>query len=66
MRLPGNQPEEITMDYTILANLLWDVATGVSVGLLAYGAWLCVEYRFAADRVEESKLASAPAHLILN
>jgi hypothetical protein len=54
------------MDYTILANLLWDVATGVSVGLLAYGAWLCVEYRFAADRVEESKLASAPAHLILN
>ena len=66
MRLPGNQPEEITMDYTILANLLWDLATGVSVGLLAYGAWLCVQYRFATDQVEEHQSVTAPMHLILN
>jgi hypothetical protein len=54
------------MDYTILINLLWDLATGVSVGLLAYGAWLCVEYRFAGDEKEVRKPDAIPGHLILN
>jgi hypothetical protein len=50
------------MDFTTAVNLLWDLATGVSVGLLAYGAWLCLEYRFASDDLEESKAASIPTH----
>ena len=43
------------MDYTMMINLLWDLGTGISVGLLAYGAWLCLEYRFAAEDIEESR-----------
>jgi len=53
------------MDYTILVNLLWDLATGVSVGLLVYGGWLCVQYRFGVDEGEERKADAALAHLIL-
>ena len=54
------------MDYTILVNLLWDLATGVSVGLLVYGGWLCVQFRLGADKVEERKPDAAPTRLILN
>jgi hypothetical protein len=54
------------MDYTILVNLLWDLATGVSVGLLAYGAWLCVQHRFAAGDKEERKSDATPTQPILN
>lgn len=53
------------MDYTILVNLLWDLATGVSVGLLVYGGWLCVQYRLGVDEVEVRKPEVAPTHLIL-
>lgn len=52
------------MDYTILVNLLWDLATGVSVGLLAYGAWLCLEYRFELGEIEEAKPRAVPMHVI--
>ena len=48
------------MDYTMLVNLLWALGTGISVGLLAYGGWLCLAHRFAADDVEESR-AQTPA-----
>lgn len=54
------------MDYTILVNLLWDLATGVSVGLLVYGGWLCVQHRFASDQGEERQSVTAPMHLTLN
>jgi hypothetical protein len=54
------------MDYTILVSLLWDLATGVSVGLVAYGAWLCVEYRYAIDEIEATKPHAVRMHLILN
>ena len=50
------------MDFTTAVNLLWDLATGISVGLLAYGAWLCLEYRFASDGREQSDAASVPTH----
>jgi hypothetical protein len=54
------------MDYTILANLLWDLATGVSVGLLVYGAWLCLEYRYATDEIEETKPDAVRMHVMFN
>jgi len=47
------------MDFTMAANLLWDVATGVSVGLLAYGAWLCLNYRLGTGETDESHAAPA-------
>jgi hypothetical protein len=43
------------MDYTILVNLLWDVATGVTIVLVAYGAWLCLAYRETIDEIEKTK-----------
>jgi hypothetical protein len=49
------------MDYTMMVNLMWDLGTGISVGLLAYGAWLSLEHRFAGDGVEDSRSQSAPA-----
>lgn len=48
------------MDYTMLVNLLWDLGTGIAVGLLACGAWVCLEHRFAADDVEESTPHATP------
>lgn len=51
----------VMMDYTIAVDLLWDLATGVSVGLLAYGAWLCLEHRLFADAVQESHPDSSSA-----
>jgi len=51
------------MDYTMMVNLLWDLGTGISVGLIAYGAWLCLEHRFAAGDVEESR-SHAPAQSV--
>ena len=48
------------MDYTMLVNLLWDLGTGIAVGLLACGAWACLEHRFAADDVEESTPHATP------
>lgn len=54
------------MDYTILANLLWDLATGVSIGLLAYGAWLCLESRYAIDEIEETKPDAVRMRVMLN
>jgi hypothetical protein len=48
------------MDYTMAVNLLWDLATGISVGLLACGAWLCLEHRFDGGNIEESRSQSAP------
>lgn len=49
------------MDYTMMIDLLWDLGTGISVGLLAYGAWLCLEHRFTADRPAESRSETAPS-----
>lgn len=49
------------MDYTMMVNLLWDLGTGIAVGLLACGAWLCLEHRFAAEVAEESRPHAAPA-----
>jgi hypothetical protein len=40
---------EVKMDYTIVINLLWDLATGVFAGLLAYGGWLCLVHRSAVN-----------------
>ena len=51
------------MDYAILVSLLWDLATGVILVLVAYGAWLCLEHRFAAGDVEESR-SQAPTQSI--
>jgi hypothetical protein len=48
------------MDYTMMINLLWDLATGISVGLLAYGAWLCLEHRFSSGAAEERRPHAAP------
>ena len=47
------------MDYTIAVNVLWDLATGVFVGLLAYGGWLCLEHRSAANENEKRSPDSA-------
>ena len=52
------------MDYTMMINLLWDLGTGISVGLFAYGAWLCLEHRFAAGDIKESRSQSAPTQSI--
>jgi hypothetical protein len=52
------------MDYTMMVNLLWDLGTGISVGLLAYGAWLCLEHRFASGDTKESRSQSAPTQSI--
>jgi hypothetical protein len=43
------------MDYAILVNLLWDVATGVTIVLVAYGAWLCLEHHETIDEIEKTK-----------
>ena len=48
------------MDYTMMINLLWDLGTGISVGLLAYGAWLCLEHKFLPHN-EKSRSQQAPA-----
>jgi len=52
------------MDYTMMVNLLWGLGTGISVGVLAYGAWLCLEHRFAADDEVESRSQPAPTRSI--
>ena len=52
------------MDYTMMINLLWDLGTGISVGLLVYGAWLYLEHRFAAGGIKESRSQSAPTQSI--
>lgn len=48
------------MDYTTMINLLWDLGTGISVGLLAFGAWVCLEHRFAPDDKKENRSQQAP------
>jgi len=50
---------EVMMDYTIAVNVLWDLATGVFVGLLAYGGWLCLEHRSAANENKKHSPDSA-------
>lgn len=52
------------MDYAILVSLLWDLAIGVVSVLVAYGAWLCLEYRHAVDEIEETKPHSV--HMFVN
>jgi hypothetical protein len=52
------------MDFTTAVTLLWDLATGVSVGLLAYGAWLCLEPQFAAHDREERSPSSVPTQSV--
>lgn len=49
------------MDYTMIVDLLWDLGTGIAVGLLACGALLCLEHRIAADGKEERRPDSAPS-----
>lgn len=54
------------MDYAILVSLLWDLATGVILVLVAYGAWLCLEYRHVVEEIEEIKPNSVRMHVSLS
>ncbi|HEY7743402.1 MAG TPA: hypothetical protein VIA19_10180 [Burkholderiales bacterium] len=49
------------MDYTMMVNLLWDLGTGIAVGLLACGAWLCLEHRIFGEGTVESRPDADPA-----
>jgi hypothetical protein len=49
------------MDYTMMVNLLWDLGTGIAVGLLVCGAWLCLEHGLAAEATDESRPDATPA-----
>ncbi|HEY7656797.1 MAG TPA: hypothetical protein VH881_08030 [Burkholderiales bacterium] len=53
------------MDLTMAVNLMWDVGTGISVGLLAYGALLCLEHRLGGDEPKASSFQAAPARPVL-
>ena len=54
------------MDYTILVNLLWYLATGVALVPVAYGTWLCLENRHAVDENEETKPHSYDMYINFN
>ena len=47
------------MDMTMAVNLMWDLGTGISVGLLAYGALLCLEHRLEGDEPKASRFEAA-------
>jgi hypothetical protein len=49
------------MDYTMMINLLWALGPGTSVGLLAYGAWLCLEHRIGTDDAKGRTKQPAPS-----
>ena len=48
------------MDYTMMVNLLWDLGTGIGVGLLACGAWLWLEHGIFAEGTDESRPDATP------
>lgn len=49
------------MDYTMMVNLLWDLGTGIAVGLLACGAWWCLEHGLAPEGADQSRADATPA-----
>jgi hypothetical protein len=53
------------MDMTMAVNLMWDVGTGISVGLLAYGALLCLMHRLEGDEPKASSFEAAPLRPVL-
>lgn len=53
------------MDMTMTVNLMWDLATGISVGLLACGAWICLEHWIEGDEPKASSRGATSARPVL-